>query len=948
MVDKVKDALFTHYQYGIIMASVEQIRKIFLTINQSRLDRCQESLRSTQRPFLQVLPLLFHVNAPTLPGYVADQVPSGVFGYVPTNAASNLAKNINSSFILPRRSHLLNDIEAIFLMGSSGTVAYSQESDFDIWLCHNPRLTQEQIALLQEKASAIEQWASQLKLEVHFFLMNAEQFKKGRQQELSSESSGSAQHHLLLDEFYRTSIYLAGKNPSWWLVPPDQEENYDQVLDDIFNRFPDKKIEFVDLGKVAPVPAEEFFGAGLWQVYKGIDSPYKSLMKILLMEIYASEYPHIELLSLIFKRAVYSGIDDLDQLDPYIIMINKLQAYLSGQENLERLELLRRCFYFKISLNLSQTNSGNDWRTQLMRTLVQNWGWGPEQLQILDNRQQWRIDYVSTEKNRVIKELTRSYLFLSGFAKDNGSLTMLKQDEMNIIGRKLYAAFERKSGKIALVNRGIDSEVKESHISLYDAPDKEGNDRWLLYRGHVPANQLGSTRPINWANNVFELLAWSHFNQVVSKRTAIAINRRRSTLNNRECDAIFKTLGEHFPEGSLPSAPMQAFATQSHIKQALLFINVGHDTTVSAEPTSGHATVGNIKDALNYGVHARNQVNHLDLLIINSWNEVLTLHFNGAQGLLDLICQQYNWHRISPAPTAISCFCHSSSIGALIGNRVNELIQDVFGYFSDSSHVQHNYLIQIENQFYSIFLQQGKLESQAHGNLSGLMRHLNSVRKDFCHYKPDRHALTHSAIPLILSNNIPDTVQLFYKSATQSVDIFMLDELGSLHFQKMASCDVKPCLSHFNLFLRNYWKRLDMENATHLGTNAPVRFYHIYNSDKGMQIKELFDVDQNNEAVPTTPLLALATRNNDQFRFTFYLDDQEYSSIEHGNEVFALVANEILQLRTNKDNYPIYITDIDISTEDNNQRVLQTIQVLKYKKFIEDKLNGALKPQPEK
>ena len=31
-------------------------------------------------------------------------------------------------------------------------------------------------------------------------------------------------------------------------------------------------------------PAEEYFGAGLWQLYKAISSPYKSLIKTILIE----------------------------------------------------------------------------------------------------------------------------------------------------------------------------------------------------------------------------------------------------------------------------------------------------------------------------------------------------------------------------------------------------------------------------------------------------------------------------------------------------------------------------------------------------------------------------------------------------------------------------------------------------------------------------------------
>src|SRR5690606_2037172 len=117
---------------------------------------------------------------------------------------------------------------ALYLMGSSGTIAYSENSDFDIWVCIRPDLTDEEQQALLRKTEGIESWAASLGLEVHFFLMSDEGFRRGQTSSLSRESSGSAQHHLLLDEFYRTGLLVAGRYPVWWLVPPDYEAHYEQ------------------------------------------------------------------------------------------------------------------------------------------------------------------------------------------------------------------------------------------------------------------------------------------------------------------------------------------------------------------------------------------------------------------------------------------------------------------------------------------------------------------------------------------------------------------------------------------------------------------------------------------------------------------------------------------------------------------------------------------------
>ncbi|MDI4702951.1 hypothetical protein MJI37_35655, partial [Salmonella enterica subsp. enterica serovar Cerro] len=40
----------------------------------------------------------------------------------------------------------------------------------------------------------------------------------------------STQHILLLDEFYRTAVRLAGKRILWSMVPCDEEEHYDDYV----------------------------------------------------------------------------------------------------------------------------------------------------------------------------------------------------------------------------------------------------------------------------------------------------------------------------------------------------------------------------------------------------------------------------------------------------------------------------------------------------------------------------------------------------------------------------------------------------------------------------------------------------------------------------------------------------------------------------------------------
>ena len=358
---------------------IEEIRQRFYKLNQARINRTIDIMPSRHKPLLNVIPLLFHVNNTSLVGYVDEGTPSGVSMYAPDDKSIIEAKKNFRGFEYRRQAQWSVDIEAIFLMGSCGTVAFNHKSDFDIWLCYKPGLERSQLKRLQKKAHLIEKWFETIDMEVHFFLMNPEGFKKGRVSELSTESSGTAQHHILLDEFYRTSIWLSGKTPFWWYVPPAKEKVYEKLRLNYEKTGKIRPDEYVDFGGLPEIPSGEFFGAAVWQIYKGIDSPYKSVLKITLMESYANSYPKSNPLSADFKQKIYDDIIDPEKLDPYLLMLERIEKYLDSEKNKQRLEVVRRSFYLKLNIAMTNPREPDNWRKKYIKTLIKSWGWSEEE-----------------------------------------------------------------------------------------------------------------------------------------------------------------------------------------------------------------------------------------------------------------------------------------------------------------------------------------------------------------------------------------------------------------------------------------------------------------------------------------------------------------------------------------------------------------------------------------
>ena len=153
---------------------IRGIKERFLLLNRERLKRVRDAINPAQRDFFDLLPLLFHTNHPLLPGFVSTTTPIGISEYTPSRATLAAARRVARSFDPRRRAVRTVNIHSLALMGSSGTVAYSRESDFDIWVCHRPDLTEAEREELSRKTDGISEWAGTLGLEVHFFHLSAD------------------------------------------------------------------------------------------------------------------------------------------------------------------------------------------------------------------------------------------------------------------------------------------------------------------------------------------------------------------------------------------------------------------------------------------------------------------------------------------------------------------------------------------------------------------------------------------------------------------------------------------------------------------------------------------------------------------------------------------------------------------------------------------------------
>lgn len=647
----------------------QQIRTQVLSLNAQRMQLLLQQLRPRQQDFVQVLPLLLHINQQQLPGYQSEQTPCGIKLYQPSNHTLALLRHFSRqlSFSKPQQ----HSLQALYLMGSPGSLGYSGRSDLDIWVCHDPALSAWQLSLLQAKLDGISQYAASIGLEMHFFLVNPQAIRSGQTGQVDQESSGSAQQVLLLDEFYRSQLLIAGCCPLWWLIPPDLEHHYQTYAQHLLSQRFIQAEEWIDFGPVPQIPAQEFESAALWQLTKAIDSPYKSLMKLLLIEVYASEAQH-QPLCLKTKELVYRNEATLERLDPYLMVYRRLEDYLRGQRD-ERLELVRRSLYVKTGLKFSKNPDQQDWRVQRLAPLLREWGWSLGTLQRLDRQKEWKTLDIQQEHRTILAAFRKSYRQLSEQARHSGHISRIDAQDLQLLDHKLSAAYERKPGKIEHFSSGLTDNPTEDNLSFHLLTDHEQHNHWLLFAGQITPDLRDMSTPLKREAYLLPMLAWCHSNRILGPRSQIGYYGDPLRTSANQIKRLHQLLTDDFAPTDKLS--LQALQDSPQVVQLSLFINSSFDPMRTLANKGWHL-LSDRSDPLTFGQGRKNLVQQLDLVWRNSWNELFSRSFQGNTAVGDclaLLLQLY------PKATKIPLSIHCISLhqAQRMKHRLQQLIQQL-------------------------------------------------------------------------------------------------------------------------------------------------------------------------------------------------------------------------------------------------------------------------------
>jgi adenylate cyclase, class 1 len=359
--------LFLLLEQWFFEKDLKEREALFLANNRRRLDWAMCMLPSPADDFLRMLPAILESDG-LVKGDVSLAPACAIHNYIPDFGTRRLLEKhgIAPPTAGEDRNRALK-IEGVYTIGSTGTIAHARASDIDLWVCYRKEhLTGEQVRALHDKLQRIEAWASaSFGVEVHFFFMDVESVRNNEFGYTDKESAGSSQAQLLKEEFYRTGVYLAGKKPVWWYVPPDVDRaGYRRHIKRFHTAVGTLDTNVLDLGHLEEIPKDEFFGASLWQIVKAIKSPFKSALKLALLDKYTHGKTTGVLLCNRIKGNVFLGARDLWDIDPYALMFREIFDYYREIGDREAQDLMRLAFLHKTGLYLAAQSTGRFYEMQ--------------------------------------------------------------------------------------------------------------------------------------------------------------------------------------------------------------------------------------------------------------------------------------------------------------------------------------------------------------------------------------------------------------------------------------------------------------------------------------------------------------------------------------------------------------------------------------------------------
>lgn len=562
--------------------------KAWEAYNRTRIERAIDIGGEPAVIALRVVPFLIHNNINGFPGYVPFESSRwGIYKYHPGRDEEVAIQAHFPNAEIPDADSIgrIDNpfVDSLLLMGSIGTVGHTKKSDYDYWVVIGGNgMSDEEHDALRKKTEAIQEWLDKQGVEAHFFLNDINKTQENNFGEADKESAGSSQGKALKEEFYRTVIKAAGKDPTWWLLPAGlSDDEYRMRIEDMLDEGYVDENNLVDLGNCGPVPLDELFGALLWQFNKAMDSPYKSVLKMALLESYLMAGERGEPLCDMLKRSIHNNPDRTGEADPYLLMVEFSRQQYTKLRRRSDFDSIEKSFFFKCfdkPVRGLQDDESFHYKERTLRACVRRWKWSVELLREMNNHPKWDLQKLNKQATALHSFMIDAYKRLTDrVAQLPDSKPLITETDLTVLGRKLFTLYSKKPGKIEYMKRIMDESKHIEAVSFAINPEKGKAPSWAVYRDNITSQvakkQFVGDLAINSGPDPVALMLWLVQNEIYAKNTFLYFVPNKTPLSLKDFQKLMAQIFTIFSVVPLKDLNQKDLVAKVHVKKAMVVVN---------------------------------------------------------------------------------------------------------------------------------------------------------------------------------------------------------------------------------------------------------------------------------------------------------------------------------------------------------------------------------------
>ncbi len=889
-----------------ILSQIEENKKKFGTFNASKLEYLYASLESPEiKNLLDYIPFLLHVHLPEFPGYVdSEDMPRGIYNYSPTKETMSYIR-IKHPSVGTVKEEPVPFIQMFALMGSGGTIAFNRQSDFDFWVVADTKqYSKEAIRHFRTKCKIIEEhYAENFDLEVHFFLNDISNVRENIfDDDEEAGLEGTSLGYLLKEEFFRSSIVMHGKIPFWWVVVENcDDEEYNQWLNEV--KTSPMSDAFVDIGNLYSINRDDFLIAALFQILKALGNPFKSIIKLGLLERYISDVDRNPYISNQIKKDVHEGRLGPENIDAYIVMFNHVFQYYNGVINdLTATNLIKTCFYLKINPMLSETAFSNlpdgvPDRFAILRDMTAKWGWDAATIKRIDNFDSWDIDAANRLLNNMKKYLLKGYKRIISGINLQAAANTIHHDTLRGISRKIFSHF---SPEVRKIDNSLSLKVFEPEKLLFIefVKDHEGREYWILGKRNITEANTTSTI-IYKAANLLSLVVWTSLHGLYKKDfTRLNLSAGYFSVDNGFLQDLLEELNNHFSVKKVDLSNAY-FMQDAFPMVAYVIINMF------------------AKDA--------KRVDNIFFLYHNSWGETRFEEYQRVTDLPHIFTTLINsalrtgrdyertMRMVSSTP-----FDRSKDY-----KRLKKLSRDIFEFFvNEEAYVKRRFITMMGNNYYMFTNKKaGKNVVAGYKVCESELKLLYSMaynRGIKTEVKIDESVPELSLFKTIVENFREDSVQIYFETIHKYIHYYISDERGSILFMRKPAILHNEYMARLYIFADSVIKQVLENNpgSSMAESEKKIRLYKLArDAQNNCNIEEINPeleksiFSRRDSIFPFKLSLHIMEDGDVGYRFT--LPDGGYSEIYNRTSIVS-VAKEIKVLMESVKGYTYLVSDVYI------------------------------------